>query len=167
MNDTGAGCGPAEAPAGRGLQEARASSTSRSGGSFSREGSVREEPRERFAPPPKPPTPPGDAGRSRGEPVGLARPPGAFEPGVKLVNAKLRRPIPSPLLEVELREALLPWRLWSFPSGCSAAWGTRTIVSLLVEDLDGFRFTAECVPHGSAAETEPRRDESLLDSVGL
>jgi hypothetical protein len=55
-----------------------------------------------------PAKPPGEDGRKRGEPVGLARPPGAFAPGVKLVKAKLTRLGPSPLLEVELMEVLLP-----------------------------------------------------------
>ena len=143
-----------------------ASSTSFSGVSFSREPRDRLGPRVRVGPP-NPPRPPGEDGRKRGEPVGLARPPGAFEPGVKLVKAKLKRAGPSPLLEVEPIEALLPWRLCSFPSGCSPGWGTRTIVSLLVEERDGFIFTAACAPHGSEAVMDPLRDESLLDRVGL
>jgi hypothetical protein len=40
-------------------------------------------------------------------------------------------------------------------------------VSLLVEVREGFIFIAVCAPHGSEAETEPLRDESLLDMVGL
>ncbi len=56
---------------------------------------------------PGPPRPPGDAGRKRGEDGLAGRPPGELEEGVNEVKAKLRR-LESPLLDVELIEALLP-----------------------------------------------------------
>ena len=40
-------------------------------------------------------------------------------------------------------------------------------MSLLVDVREGFMFSPACAPHGSEAEMEPLRDESLLDSVGL
>ena len=35
------------------------------------------------------------------------------------------------------------------------------MVSRLVRERDGFMFTSLCVPHGSAAATEPLRADSL------
>lgn len=102
----------------------------------------------------------------RGELGLLGRPSRSRLIGVNEVNAKLRR-LDSPLLDVELTEALLPWRRWFLLSCCSICCGTRTIVSLLLEDLAGFMLTEACVPHGSDAEMDPRLDESRLESEGL
>lgn len=41
------------------------------------------------------------------------------------------------------------------------------MVSLLLEVREGCILTAACAPHGSEAETDPRREESLLPVVGL
>lgn len=41
------------------------------------------------------------------------------------------------------------------------------MVSLLLDVRDGFELTAVCAPHGSEAETDPRREESRLPVVGL
>lgn len=41
------------------------------------------------------------------------------------------------------------------------------MVSLLIDERDGFRLTDACAPHGSDAEIDPRRDESLRVRVGL
>lgn len=120
----------------------------------------------RDSPGPDPEVKLGDDGRNRGEEPGLpGRPPSRLI-GVKEVNAKLKRP-DSPLLEVELAEALLPWRRWFLPSCCSADCGTRTMVSLLLDDRPGFMLTDACAPHGSEAEIDPRRDDSLRVRVGL
>lgn len=41
------------------------------------------------------------------------------------------------------------------------------MVSLLLDVREGFELTAVCAPHGSDAETDPRREESRLPVVGL
>lgn len=41
------------------------------------------------------------------------------------------------------------------------------MVSLLLEERKGLLLMAECAPHGSAADAEPRREDSLRPVVGL
>ena len=112
VNETGAGIGDA-GPAGRGLHDERANSTTFSGESLVWFGIDWL----RASPVPPLVLKPGEAGRVRGEP-GLLRPSRSRLIGVNEVNAKLRR-LDSPLLEVELTDALLPWRRWFLASCCS------------------------------------------------
>ena len=109
----------------------------------------------------------GDEGRKRGELDGLTgRPEPAPCPpgGEKDENAKLSRP-PGPWSlfpeAFELREALLPCRLCRRGGSSTSACGTRTMVSRLVSEREGFMLTSLCAPHGSAAATEPLRADSL------
>lgn len=90
--------------------------------------------------------------------VGLAALPPDPPAGPKLVKAKLILPV-SPLLEVELMEALLPWRPCR-AAAFGSAGGTLTIVRRLDDDLEGFRLTATWLPHGSLAEIEPLRADT-------
>ena len=144
MKDTGAE--PPEVPlvvAGRGWVELRASSTSFSGESLENGRGVVVVPvlPRRTRPGP---APAGEDGRNFGDEPGLAgRPPPLLEViGVKVEKAKLRRP-DLPSLDVELIDALLPSRRCLRPPSGSC-WGTRTIVNLLEEDREGFRFTEAC-----------------------
>ena len=143
----------------------RASSTSFSGESFAYCGMDEAPALPRRTRPG--PTPPGEDGRNFGEDPGLAgRALLPADTGVKVENAKLRRPDLPSLEVVELIDALLPLR-WCLLPPSGSCWGTRTMVSRLWELREGLRLTEACWPHGSAADTEPRRDERRRVSVGL
>lgn len=135
------------------MTEVRARSRSCSGDSFVWPGRAEDGKRDAL----------GDEGRRRGEPDGLTgRPP--CEPwGENEVNAKLILPTGPSLFadDCEFMDALLPWRLCRLGGSSRSFWGTRTIVRRLVMERDEFRFTSLCVPHGSAAATDPLRADNL------